>query len=54
MDNNCSFEEDMRRGYLSTGEALEAAYGAGWWSQQPEEPDPLPPVTQCRRCGDHA
>ena len=51
MSDDCSFEADMRCGHLSSGEALEAAYGAGWWTRQPER---LPPVIQCQRCGGQA
>lgn len=31
------FEEDYNRECLENGEAIEAQYGAGWWSRQPEQ-----------------
>lgn len=37
-----SFEENMKRGYLPTGEALEALYGTGPWT---------PRWVTCPRCG---
>jgi hypothetical protein len=46
-----SFEANLDRGCLPTGEPLEALYGVGWWTQEPE---PEPPVTQCHICGGHA
>lgn len=46
-----TFRADIRRGHLSSGEPLEALYGAGWWTRQPER---LPPVVQCRRCDGQA
>ena len=46
-----SFEANIQRGHLPTGEPLECRYGAGWWT---EEPKPQPPVIQCRVCGGHA
>jgi len=45
------FEEDLARGYLETGEPLEALYGTGWWTQQPE---PEAEVIPCPRCGQPA
>jgi hypothetical protein len=46
-----SFEANLDRGCLPTGEPLEALYGAGWWTQ---EPSPEPPVIQCYKCGGYA
>lgn len=46
-----SFEANLARGHLPTGEPLEALYGTGWWT---EEPDAEPPVTQCPICGGRA
>jgi hypothetical protein len=51
MSDEWSFEANLARGYLPTGEALEALYGAGWWT---EEPEPEPPVVQCHVCGGRA
>ena len=45
------FEDDLNRGCLSTGEPLEALYGTGRWTQEPE---PEPPVMQCYKCGGRA
>lgn len=46
-DNDWSFQANLERGCLPTGEPLEALYGAGWWTQQPL---PEPPVVQCHKC----
>ena len=46
-----SFEANMERGYLPTGEPLDALYGTGWWTQQNE---PEPEIVQCLRCGGSA
>jgi len=46
-----SFQANLDRGYLPTGEPLEALYGAGWWTQQPEQE---PQVIQCHKCGGRA
>jgi hypothetical protein len=46
-----SFEANLERGYLPTGEPLEALYGTGPWTHEPE---PEPPVVQCPRCGGRA
>jgi hypothetical protein len=46
-----SFEANIARGYLPTGEPLEALYGAGPWTLQPE---PQPQVVQCHKCGGRA
>jgi len=51
MGDEWSFEENMDRGALPTGEPLECLYGAGWWSA---EPAPAPPIVQCYQCGGHA
>lgn len=51
MDNEWSFEANLARGCLPTGEPLEALYGVGPWT---EEPEPEPPVTQCHVCGGQA
>ena len=48
------FREDLERGHLESGEPLEAAYGAGWWTDDPRNPYRLPPIVQCPRCGGHA
>ena len=48
-----SFEANMQRGYLPTGEPLDALYGTGWWTEEPEPPD-LPPIIQCHICGGQA
>ena len=47
-----SFEANLERGCLPTGEPLEALYGAGWWTEEPH-PD-CPPVVQCYKCGGNA
>ena len=47
-----SFEANLERGCLPTGEPLEALYGAGWWTQETESGWPL--VVQCHRCGGNA
>ena len=47
------FEDDLQRGCLETGEPLEAACGAGWWTEDPRNPY-CPPIVQCPRCGGHA
>jgi len=47
------FREDLERGCLKTGEPLEALYGTGWWTREPE-PDLGPEVVQCPRCGGQA
>jgi len=51
MSDEWSFEANLVRGCLPTGEALEALYGAGPWTPQPE---PEPPVVQCHVCGGQA
>ena len=48
-----SFQANMDRGYLPTGEALEALYGIGCWTE--EQPAPYQPETvQCCECGGRA
>jgi hypothetical protein len=47
-----SFEANLERGHLPTGEPLEALYGTGWWTEEPQ-PD-CPPIVQCHICGGHA
>lgn len=47
-----SFEANLERGYLPTGEPLEALYGTGPWTPWPG-PD-CPPVVQCCQCGGQA
>ena len=50
-DDEWSFDANMERGYLPTGEPLEALYGTGYWTPQP---DPEPEVVQCHICGGRA
>lgn len=45
-----TFEEDMARGCLSTGEPLEAAYGQGWWSDSNPDPEPDWNGAECPYC----
>lgn len=49
--NDWSFEANLERGHLPTGESLEALYGAGPWTKQPM---PEPQVTQCPKCNGQA
>lgn len=51
MSDDWSFEANMERGHLPSGEPLEALYGVGPWTPQPE---PEPSVVQCHKCGGHA
>lgn len=53
-DKEWSFEANLQRGYLPTGEPLEALYGEGWWTEEEEGPDQEWPVTQCPQCGGQA
>lgn len=46
-----SLEANLARGSLPTGEPLEALYGAGPWTRQPEQE---PEVVQCEVCGGSA
>lgn len=45
-----SFAANIDRGYLPTGESLEALYGAGWWTEEPPQ-EQLPPIVPCHKCG---
>jgi len=45
------FDDDMARGTLPNGEALEALYGVGPWTPEPEA---VPECVQCPRCGGRA
>jgi len=46
-------DEDIARGYLENGEPIEAEWGSGWWSSQPEqEPDYC--GGECPFCGREA
>ena len=51
MADEWSFEANLNRGCLPTGEPLEALYGAGWWTPLPPEE---PHVVQCHKCGGQA
>lgn len=53
MTDDWSFEANLQRGHLPTGESIEALYGAGWWTEE-QEPGPQPPVVRCHVCGGHA
>jgi hypothetical protein len=48
-----TFEEDLDRGHLPTGEPLEAKYGAGWWTHQ-SEAGSYPDIVECHVCGGRA
>ena len=52
MGDEWSFKANLERGTLPTGEAIEALYGTGWWTHQPDAD--CPPVTQCHKCGGRA
>lgn len=52
MSDEWSFKANLTRGCLPTGEPLEALYGAGWWTSQPE-PE-YPPMCQCHICDGNA
>ena len=54
MADPWSFEANMERGCLPTGEALEALYGSGEWSRAAPHWAECPPVVQCHRCGGNA
>jgi len=44
--------DDIARGCLENGEPIEARWGGGWWSEQPEqEPEPDYYVKPCPLCG---
>lgn len=49
-----SFEANLERGCLPTGEPLEARYGTGWWSREPRSESDCPPIVQCPHCNGHA
>jgi len=53
MPDEWSLETSLQRGCLPNGEPLEAAFGTGWWTEEPE-PEPEPPITQCHICGGQA
>ncbi len=50
-NDDWSFEANIKRGSLPTGEALDALYGTGPWTPQQE---PETPVAQCHKCGGRA
>lgn len=50
MTEDWSLEASLERGCLPTGEPVEALYGVGWWTEEPE----LPPIIQCFECGGQA
>jgi Zn finger protein HypA/HybF involved in hydrogenase expression len=51
-----TFEEDMARGCLENGEALEARWGSGEWSamQDQRQIEPEPEPGDCPFCGKEA
>lgn len=50
-----SFEANLERGELPTGEPLKALYGPGWWTEEQGQQYPeLPPIIQCYKCGGNA
>ena len=45
-------QEDISRGCLENGEPLEACWGTGYWSEEPEqEPEPEVYQKECPICG---
>lgn len=50
-DKEWMLEANLARGALPTGEPLEALYGAGPWTRQPERE---PEAVQCEVCGGEA
>lgn len=48
-----TFDDDIARGYLENGEPLEAQYGTGWWTRQPEQ-EPEFHGGECPYCGKEA
>lgn len=42
-----SLEACVARGCLPTGEGLEAEFGQGWWTPEPE-----PDMCECQQCGE--
>lgn len=53
MSDDWSFNANIERGELPTGEPLEALYGTGWWTEEPKQPD-CPPGGPCPECGGSA
>ena len=51
MTDEWSFERNLERGHLPTGEPLEALYGVGLWTPEPEQE---PRIVQCHRCSGQA
>jgi len=51
MTDEWSFERNLERNHLPTGEPLEALYGIGPWTPEPEQE---PRIVQCHRCGGQA
>lgn len=51
FEDEWSFQANLERGCLPNGEPLEALYGVGWWT---EDPEPEPKVVQCHLCGGRA
>lgn len=54
MSDEWSFQENMQRGCLPTGEPLEALYGVGYWTDMGEDELDCPPIVQCHICGGNA
>lgn len=52
-EEDWSLETCIDRGCLPTGEAVEALYGTGWWTREPDNPY-LPSIVQCHVCGGQA
>lgn len=49
------FDDDIARGCLENGECLEAKWGTGWWTRQPEpEQEPYCFFAACPFCGEVA
>ena len=49
-----SFQANMARGHLPSGEPLEALYGVGPWTREPGPSFDEPLVVQCHICGGQA
>ena len=47
------FNADIERGYLENGESLEARWGTGWWTEQPER-EPEYYGAECPFCNEEA
>ena len=46
-----SLNDDIARGCLENGEPIEARWGSGWWSSQPEQqPEPEFYPMPCPNC----